>query len=188
MKEFKTRKRSREKWVDIPYCNGKYQVSNKGRVKSGDRLLKIQTTYDGYNFVILRTDVMNQSKKRVHRLVAEAFIENDNPSERIHVDHIDGIKTHNYVENLRWVSIKENLNNPITKSNLSKAKRGAKHPMCKPIIQSLESGKIVKKYKCSLNIDDSQFKHDAVRKACRTGKIYKKYFWKYETERASVTG
>ena len=60
--------------------------------------------------------------------------------------------------------------------------------MCKPIIQSLESGKIVKKYKCSLNIDDSQFKHDAVRKACRTGKIYKKYFWKYETERASVTG
>lgn len=103
-----------EYWKDIRGFEGLYQVSNKGRVrnKRTSRILKIK-----YNKGYARVGLSKEGKmyfKSVHRLVAEAFI--PNPQNKPQVDHINTIRDDNRVENLEWVTAKENNQNPITKS------------------------------------------------------------------------
>jgi hypothetical protein len=102
------------KWID-GYMN-MYQVSNFGRVRSVNRdvycevspnklqhifgtVLKQGTNHKGYPIVYLSKDG-KQKTITVHRLVAKAFIEN--PFSLPQVNHKDGCKTNNYVNNLEW--------------------------------------------------------------------------------------
>lgn len=98
---------------------GLYEVSSLGEVFSlnymhtGKRVkLKAMVVSNGYVVVCLRKQG-SQKTLCIHRLVAEAFIPNlDSKPE---VDHINTIRTDNRVENLRWVSSKENHLNPNTR-------------------------------------------------------------------------
>lgn len=92
-----------------------YEVSSYGRVKcNGELFTCIIHKSQGYYYLC---------KKPLHRIVAELFLPDWDPNKE--VDHIDGNKLNNRIDNLRMCSHKENMNNPITKKCISDAKIGS---------------------------------------------------------------
>ena len=103
-----------EIWKAIPGYEGRYEVSNMGRVKSlsfmqrhknglrrvKERILAQQKINSGYMLVHLHLD-NKRTAKTVHRLVAAAFCPGEHPD--LDVNHIDGNKTHNWHTNLEWL-------------------------------------------------------------------------------------
>lgn len=106
-----------ERWKNIPGFSGRYQASNVGNIAeiiNGERHILRQYNSDGYLNIPLRIGEGGRKKLfRAHRLVALAWIEN--PTNRPHIDHINGVRSDNRIENLRWCTPYENMNNPITK-------------------------------------------------------------------------
>ena len=107
------------------YLDTKYEVSNLGNVrnKKTKAVLSQENTGNGYLCVGLQMDNGVYKKTRVHRMVAMTFLEFQRTEERNEVDHINGNKADNSVDNLRWCTHKENMNNPVT---LRKIRRGVK--------------------------------------------------------------
>ena len=101
-----------ELWKDIKGYEGKYQVSNFGRVKSlnynntsQEKILVNSLSNKGYYRVSLSLN--NKAKQyNIHRLVAEAFI--PNPLNLPFVNHKDKNRTNNMVDNLEWCTIQYN--------------------------------------------------------------------------------
>ena len=102
----------------------RYQVSNKGRVKSftnpkKPKILRPHQLKNGYLMVHLAKGEewgKNETESvRIHKLVADAFI--PNPENKCHIRHINQDRTDNRVENLKWVTREESNADPITKAN-----------------------------------------------------------------------
>jgi len=85
-----------------------YYISNLGRVKNNNGLiLKTKTLRNGYESLVLTNLNHERFNKTVHRLVAEAFI--PNPENKETVNHKDGNKLNNLLENLEWNTQSENI-------------------------------------------------------------------------------
>ena len=112
----------KEEWKEINEFPG-YKVSNQGRVYNSRTKRYIGSNHRGYKAVGLFNGV-EYKRVLVHILVAKAFIPNPDSIHKTQVDHINTIKTDNQVENLRWVTPKENSNNPISLKHRSEAMEG----------------------------------------------------------------
>ncbi|MDE7425337.1 MAG: NUMOD4 motif-containing HNH endonuclease [Lachnospiraceae bacterium] len=112
-----------EIWKDIKGYEGLYKISNFGNVKRlqsyvnsclrnqtkvlrKERILKQCTNSRGYNEVILSKNNIHVHK-RIHKLVAEEFI--PNTSNLPYINHIDGNKKNNCVDNLEWCTQSHNI-------------------------------------------------------------------------------
>lgn len=169
----------KELWKEIAGTDGCYYVSTHGRVYSAQRLVKFGARYrytepkiltprkkpNGYLQVQIFKD-----NYHVHRLVAEAFL--DNPLNLPQVNHKDEDKTNNTVENLEWCSEKYNCNYGTGK------KRAVERRMAKYAVINLETGII---YSCPMEAYRATGIHnDSITKVCSgKHKTAGGYHWEY---------
>ena len=167
--------------------NGLYEISNTGKVRSLKRNIIIQPYKhkSGYLYCCL----CKNSKKqlfRIHRLVAKHFIENVN--NYIDINHIDGNKHNNNINNLEWCSrsynIKEAYRNGLMESNFKFSlynKKGLLNPRCKKINQYDLNNNLIKKWNSIKEIYLQTGYSQAFISGCCKGNHKKAYnfIWKY---------
>lgn len=155
-----------------------YEVSNYGKIRrkllNGYKYLKLFTDKDGYYRVCL-CENEKRIYRSVHRLVAQAFI--PNPENKPTVNHKDGNKQNNCVDNLEWATIKENNNHALqtglrNMKNDGCSKKVAQYDMNMNLIKIYPSAKEVKR--------QTGFSQGHISEVCRgEKKHYKNFIWKY---------
>ena len=97
----------KEIWKPVPIKMFKdYEISNTGKVRRNGRERKVFNKPDGYPAINLYNHCKHKTIA-IHRLVAMAFV--PNPDNKLDVNHIDGNKTNNNVDNLEWCTRSENI-------------------------------------------------------------------------------
>lgn len=163
----------KEIWKDINGYEGKYQISNFGRVKTLKRNRILRPNKSGeYDYVILYMNGKGKIKK-IHRLVAESYI--DNPNKLECVNHKDENKRNNVVSNLEWCTKQYNCN--YGKRNEKMSKSNSKYK----IVQKDSKGKIIKIWQNIWELEhNSIYKKQNVRLCCQNKYKYAYgYKWEY---------
>lgn len=180
-----------EIWKDILDYEGIYQISNYGRVYNikSNRYLVTYTDKDGY---IRLTLFKNKKSKNisVHRLIGINFI--PNPENKPFINHKNGIKDDNKIENLEWVTAAENnlhkykiLGHKGTKPMLGKFSNNS--PKSKKVNQYSISGEYIKSWDCIMDIQrELNINQAGISRVCMNNTNQKTaggYIWKYNIEK-----
>lgn len=167
-------------WRDIAGFN-KYEISDEGKVKNKNSGKEVKPHYDGkYWRIGLVGDTRNSEDKypqhqlSIHRLLAAAFIENDD-ERRIYIDHIDSNRDNYDIINLRWCTAAEN-------KSYGHDTKGRK-----AILQLNMQGDLIKRWESASAIKDAHpdFSVQHISSCClgrKNRKSHKNFKWAYETE------
>jgi hypothetical protein len=166
-------------WRDVVGWEGRYQVSNLGNIKSVKRniILSPKNNHDGY----LRIQLWKNNKAlfvSIHRLVAEAFVENK--ENKPFVNHINGIKNDNILENLEWVTQQENVQH-AWKNGLCGGSLNGKHS--KQVNQLDLNGNYIKTFPSTMEVERKLgIPHGQISSVCKKKKNHNTaggFIWEY---------
>lgn len=179
-----------EIWKPVVGYEGKYEVSNMGRIKSlsylrtGEvKLLTIIPTKGGYLFTSLTKNNVTRHHL-IHRVVYEAFcgripkfIASTKGDKRMEINHINEIKSDNRLQNLELITCTQNNNHGTHKQRIAKSNS-------KKVYQYTIDGKFVKEWANTKSCSIDGFRQSNVSACCRNcygknGNIYKTFLWSY---------
>lgn len=179
-----------EIWKPIKDYEGLYEISNFGRVRSLERIItykdgrskhikeKILKPYKsrkGYFYVNLSKNSIKK-KNYIHKLVAYTFV--GGYFEGAHIDHIDTNPLNNCSWNLRWVTHKENMNNPLTKKHLSECRIGEKNHNSIKVVQLALNGELIKVWDSMDRAENEGYNSVGISKCCHNiNKTSKGFRW-----------
>jgi len=180
-----------EIWKDIKDYEGFYQISNFGRIKSlqrykqnhsklqlvPEKIISVHKQYRKNDNEYLNVVLNKNSKEKnkfVHRLVAQAFLENYD--EKLQVNHKNGIKYDNRVENLEMVTQSENIRHSI---DVLKRKTNGK-----AILQYDLENNFIREYESACVASrETRICRSCINDCCRNRKKHKTaggYIWKFK--------
>lgn len=161
-----------EIWKDIQGFENLYKVSTDGRIKARTgKIIKPYNNGFGYLTVHLYKDGESHSRK-IHRLVAEAFI--SNPERKPQVNHIDGDKSNNHVDNLEWATQSENMQHAYS--------NGLRQKLKQRVAQiEITTKKPINVYKSTSEAEKATgIRHEYISCACRYKKTAGGFIWEYK--------
>lgn len=182
-----------EIWKEIPNYEGYFEVSTLGNFRSKDRIikykqsgtrnypgksLKVEVMQDGYSRIVLMKEGV---KKRYmcHRLVAETYI--PNPDNKPYVNHIDGNRSNNCVENLEWCTQSENERHSV--DVLGKSMKGETAPKA---VRCIENDTIYKSMSEAVRLIGKPSCVEGLHKAINANRLYHGYTFEFCNESSTT--